>query len=164
MDSQSNLYAYILSLVPQINDAQDVLQETAVALWSKKDEYNPEEPFIPWAIRFAYFQVLNFRTRQRRRTSTILLSDEVISVLAEEHTQHRTVIESRRGALAYCMEKISPSGRELLRQRYEGVISMKEIAASTDMKVSTLYKQLERLRLQLLVCITRALAAKKELE
>jgi len=164
MDNQDNLYAYILSLVPQVNDAQDVLQETAVALWTKKDEYNPEEPFIPWAIRFAYFQVLNFRTRQkRRRTSTILFSDEVISALAEEHVRHSTVIESRREALADCLEKIPPPGRRLLRQRYEGKGTMEEIAVRAGMKVGTLYKRLERLRQQLLDCITQTLVTQKNL-
>ncbi len=163
MSSQDSLYAYILSLVPQASDAQDVLQETAVALWSKKEEYNPNEPFIPWAIRFAYFQVLNFRTRQRRRSSTVLFSNEVISALAEEHSRHHAAIESRREALTHCMDKMLAPGRQLLRQRYEEKGTMKEIADHAGMKVSTLYKQLERLRQQLLDCITRSLASQSEL-
>jgi len=164
MDSQDDLYAYILSLVPHANDAQDVLQETAVALWSKKDEYNTEEPFIPWAIRFAYFQVLSFRKRQRHRSATVLLSDEVVSALAEEHKGHRTVIELRREALAQCMEKVPTPGRRLLRQRYQGEGTMKEISVRAGMKVDTLYKQLERLRQQLLDCITQTLVTQKDLE
>jgi len=163
MDSQDAVYAYILSLVPQASDAQDVLQETAVALWSKKDEYNAEEPFVPWAIRFAYFQVLSFRASHRRQTSRVLFSDEVVSALADEHDRHRPVIESRREALAECMEKMAPAGRQLLRQRYEGEGTMKEIAARASMKVGTLYKRLERLRQQLLDCINRTLAAQKDL-
>jgi len=163
MDSQDAVYAYILSLVPQASDAQDVLQETAVALWSKKDEYDAKEPFIPWAIRFAYFQVLSFRVRQRRRSGTVLFSDEVVSALADEHASHQSVIESRREALEQCMEKMPPAGRQLLRQRYEGEGTMKEIAARAQMKVGTLYKRLERLRQQLLDCITRTLAAQKDL-
>ncbi len=163
MNSQDNLYAYILSLVPQANDAQDVLQETAVALWSKKEEYNPEEPFIPWAIRFAYFQVLNFRARQRRRPGVVLFSDEVVSALAAEHGRHCTVIESRREALSDCLEKMPAASRQLLRQRYEGKGTMKEIAVRASMKVGTLYKRLERLRQQLLDCITRTLVAQKDL-
>jgi len=163
MDNQGAVYAYILSLVPQPSDAQDVLQETAVALWSKKDEYDAEEPFVPWAIRFAYFQVLSFRVRQRRCSGAVLFSDEVVSALAGEHDRHRTVIESRREALAQCMEKIPPPGRRLLRQRYEEEGTMKEVAACAGMKVRTLYKQLERLRQQLLDCINRTLATQTDL-
>jgi len=164
MDSQDDLYAYILSLVPHASDAQDVLQETAVALWSKKDEYNTEQPFIPWAIRFAHFQVLGFRTRQRRRSGTVLLSDEVVSALADEHNRHRTVIELRREALEQCMEKMPTPGRRLLRQRYQEESTMKEIAVRVGMKVDTLYKQLERLRQQLFDCITQTLVAQKDLQ
>lgn len=164
MDSQDDLYAYMLSLVPSASDAQDVLQETAVALWSKKDEYNAEEPFIPWAIRFAYFQVLSFRKRQRHRSGTVLFSDEVISALADEHSRHRTVIDLRREALAQCIEKVPTPGRQLLRQRYQEESTIKEIAVRVGKKADTLYKQLERLRQQLLDCITRTLAAQRDLQ
>ena len=51
--AEHEIYRYVLALVPNGSDAQDIVQETAVALWRKFDEYNPNEPFIPWACRFA---------------------------------------------------------------------------------------------------------------
>jgi RNA polymerase sigma-70 factor (ECF subfamily) len=40
-------------LVPNLPDAEDIVQQTAVALWEKFDEYDPKLPFTPWACRFA---------------------------------------------------------------------------------------------------------------
>lgn len=36
-------------MVPNINDARDVLQETAVALWQSIAHYDPARPFVAWA-------------------------------------------------------------------------------------------------------------------
>ena len=67
---QPDLYAYILTLVPNVADAQDILQETAIAIWAKADEYRLDEPFMPWASRFAWFQVRKFRMYRRDGAAT----------------------------------------------------------------------------------------------
>ena len=46
-------------LVPHKEDVDDVLQQTATRLWAKWDEYDVDQPFTPWAIKFAYFEVLS---------------------------------------------------------------------------------------------------------
>ena len=80
---QQDLYAYILTLVPNVADAQDILQETAIAIWGKADEYRLGEPFMPWASRFAWFQVRKFRMYQARRSRHVVaLSDEALAALA----------------------------------------------------------------------------------
>ena len=77
---QQDLYAYILTLVPNVADAQDIFQETAIAIWGKADEYRLDEPFMPWASRFAWFQVRKFRMYQARRgRHVVALSDEALS-------------------------------------------------------------------------------------
>jgi DNA-directed RNA polymerase specialized sigma24 family protein len=63
---QQDLFAYILALVPNTADAQDILQEMAIALCAKVDEYDVDQPFMPWAARFAWFQVRKFRMYQAR--------------------------------------------------------------------------------------------------
>ena len=51
---EHDLFRYVLTLLPNWNDAQDVMQETAAALWQKFDQYDPGRPFLPWACQFAY--------------------------------------------------------------------------------------------------------------
>ena len=43
--AQRSLYAFILTLVRQAADAEDVLQETNVVLWRKAGEYRPDSGF-----------------------------------------------------------------------------------------------------------------------
>jgi RNA polymerase sigma-70 factor (ECF subfamily) len=51
--SEREFSAMSRSLVPNVADAEDIVQQTALALWEKFDAYDPSQPFTPWACRFA---------------------------------------------------------------------------------------------------------------
>jgi len=52
---QRNLYGFILSLVANRSDAEDVLQETNLILCQKSKEYNPQGNFRSWAFNIARY-------------------------------------------------------------------------------------------------------------
>ena len=51
--SEREVFRYVAALVPNVADAQDVVQQTALASWEKFDSYDPAQPFPPWDCRFA---------------------------------------------------------------------------------------------------------------
>ena len=57
------VYGYILSLVPNWADADEILQETNIRLWEEFEKFQPGTNFAAWAIRVAHFQVLTWRKR-----------------------------------------------------------------------------------------------------
>ena len=57
---QRQLYLYIIALLPNPTDVDDVLQATNMVLWSKADEFEPGSDFGAWARRVAHFEVLAF--------------------------------------------------------------------------------------------------------
>jgi RNA polymerase sigma-70 factor, ECF subfamily len=151
---QQDLYAYILTLVPNIADAQDILQETAIALWAKADEYRLDEPFMPWAARFAWFQVRKFRMYQaRRHRHVIALSDEALAALATDRIEFVRVVADRGPTLQRCIEELTDDDRLLLRQRYDLRVSIREVAQQRGVEPGQLYKRLGRIRQLLLNCI-----------
>src|SRR5215471_11470132 len=87
---QDALFRYIFALLPHEEDARDVLQETSVALYRKFPEYDPDKPFLAWAYRFAYLEVLKQRERNQRRTRH--LSRELLERLAREREEHEPVL------------------------------------------------------------------------
>ncbi len=115
---QEELFRYIFALVPHEEDARDVLQETSVALCRKFAEYDPDKPFLAWAYRFAYLEVLKQRQRNQRRA--LLLSPELIERLAREREQHEPVLQARLQALEHCLAELSPADQELIGRRYGG--------------------------------------------
>src|SRR5438067_10799829 len=51
--SEREIFRYVAVLVPNVADVEDIVQQTAIALWEKFDAYEPNRPFTPWACRFA---------------------------------------------------------------------------------------------------------------
>ncbi len=152
--SQQDLYAYILTLVPNTADAQDILQETAIALWAKADEYRLEEPFMPWATRFAWFQVRKFRMYQaRRHRHVVALSDEALSMLAADRPRFESETADRDQILQQCVDKLANADRSLLGQRYDRKTSIREVARQQGVEPAQLYKRLGLIRQSLLDCI-----------
>jgi RNA polymerase sigma-70 factor, ECF subfamily len=157
--SQQDLYAYILTLVPNIADAQDILQETAIALWAKADEYRMEEPFMPWATSFAWFQVRKFRLYQaRRHRHVIALSDEALNALAADRAQFDASTAGREQILQECMQRLADEDRLLLRHRYDQKTPLRQVAQDCGMELAHLYKRLSRIRRLLVDCIHETMA------
>jgi RNA polymerase sigma-70 factor (ECF subfamily) len=151
-----SLYRYIYSLLPDADQAQDVYQESVMTLWEKFGEYRADEPFLPWAYRFAYFKVLAYRKKSRRQP--VLLEDDVLVLLAEEQAEEDERLEARLRALPGCLDRLSEKERRLLEVRYDGRATMAQIAEETGRLVDTLYRVLHRVRKKLLDCLERRLA------
>jgi RNA polymerase sigma-70 factor (ECF subfamily) len=64
LDNQSRIHAYILSLVPNYADADDILQTVSELMWSRLTSLSRGQ--ISWAGRcvYAHFEVLAFEKRR----------------------------------------------------------------------------------------------------
>jgi len=161
--SQQDVLRYVRALVQNDADAHDVMQETAVALWRKFDQYDAAQDFLPWAIAFARKEVYNLRKRRRRENrDVVMLGDDVVELLAEDHVEHHDVLAARRRALRYCLKQISDVVRKLLTDRYANKKTIVALAAETGENVQTLYKRLARARHTLFECVTRRLAEEED--
>ncbi|MCH9001552.1 MAG: hypothetical protein IIC02_03175, partial [Planctomycetes bacterium] len=68
--NQSRLLAYVLTLLPDYEAAQDVAQNTNVVLWRKADTFREGTQFMTWACQVARLEVLAYfrdQGRDRRR-------------------------------------------------------------------------------------------------
>ena len=153
------IYKYVLTLLANANDTQEVFQETSVTLWQKFDEYRPGSNFFAWACRVAYFEVLRFRQTHRR--DRLRFGDDLLDTLATERSAHEGLLQARRSALPDCMKKLPVGDRELIELRYAGEETVLEIAQRTGRQSNTLYKALERIRRTLMKCIEDVVTEKK---
>lgn len=152
---QEQLYRYVFALLPNEQDARDVVQETCVALCRKFDEYDRSRPFLPWAYRFAWLEVL--KHRQERRRNGIVLSDEVVEILARERDEQNATLDARLRALEVCLQKLPPADYQLIQGRYQSALNTDCLAERLEMSRRSLFRNLERIRRVLFECITRRL-------
>lgn len=153
--NQGRLYAYIATLLPHRDDAEDVLQKTSLILWQKWEHYDESRPFLPWARGIALNELRNLLRRSERRN--VHLSEPVINMLAEDYDDDLS--QDRLDALSYCLEKLAAKQRHLLEQCYLGSGGVQAVASSINVTTAALYMWLHRIRKFLVECINRRLAS-----
>lgn len=154
---QRNLHAFIVMLVRNPVDADDVLQETNLVLWRKANEYDPARPFLPWAMRIAQFQAMAWLKKQKR--SRLVFDENLVEILAAEASKKAEEYDPRRRALADCLRKLSPSHRHLVARRYEPGGCVNDLASEQGTSPKALSEMLRRIRRNLLQCIEKNLAS-----
>jgi RNA polymerase sigma-70 factor (ECF subfamily) len=157
LSSQHEVLRYILALVPNVDDAQEILQETAISLWAKFDEYDDTKRFEGWACRFA----LNKIKQHRRKTgqTPLQLDDSVLDLIAADYDRHAAALAAQREALTNCVSKLSKQDRALVELHYFQRIPIQQIAADTSQNIHTLYKAMQRIRRQLHRCVNYNMSA-----
>ena len=100
---QSMLKAFIVSLMPGIDGVDDVLQQTNLVLWEKRECFRPGSNFRAWACTIARLEVKSHRRRMVRQ-GKLSLSEELSEMLAEHSVASPTEIDERHAARAHVQE------------------------------------------------------------
>ena len=145
-----DLRRYIYSLVGNLQDADDVLQETSLALWRKFESYDSSKPFLNWAFRFAYFEVMKHREKRKRESQ---FCEETLKLLAAEQEAEEERLKGQEAVLEECIEKLGDVEREVLDLRYRRGKSIHEMNRLLDESGTRLYRILERIRHKLTRCV-----------
>lgn len=150
------IYGFIMTLVFNHHDAEEVFQNTNVVLWNKFADFQPGSNFFAWASRIAYYEVLSLMKQQRRSRT---FSDEALELLANEAIAISDQSVERYEALEECLGRLNTPDRELLHQRYYCQYPPKQIAASHAKSVHAIYRALNRIHNVLLNCVQRTMKA-----
>ena len=152
---QGRLYQYVRTVMPRSQEIDDVLQETFLVMWQKFDESCPAEGFYPWACRIAHLKVLKAFARRGREAPG--LSQQVLEQITADETTESEFLADIKPILQACLDKLSPSDRELIEWRYEPDMRVDAIAAKLGRPVNSVSKSLGRIREALCRCIDDAL-------
>ena len=151
--AQPKLAAYISALVPDFQEAEDLLQNVAVVLLRKFPDYDAQRPFIGWAIGIAKCEVL--MTRRRHARSFLCYQTDLLERISEAYEELSPELDERSRALGECLERIRGRAGELLRLRYEEGLKPGAIAGRVGMAVVAVRVMLSRTRAALRHCIER---------
>jgi len=155
-EHQKRILAYIYSLVPHAQNAEDICQKTSLVLWRKFHQLERDGDFMAWACRVAYLEVLNFRRTASR--DRLCFSDELLAYLAEERLADLVETNGRLVALRECVKQLGRPQQELLEQAYSTEESIRLLAERLGQAVQTIYNRLSRIRRILFDCVERRLA------
>jgi RNA polymerase sigma-70 factor (ECF subfamily) len=152
---QTQLFAYILTLLVDRTAADDVLQETNLVLWRKADEFHEGADFKSWAFSIARFQCLAYwKTKSHDR---LVLDERVLEAVADRSEHRLADISDRVQALRQCLEELTDRQRTLLEGRYGPDGSVKRLAAHLGRPEASISQALWRIRNMLTACISARL-------
>jgi len=147
---QRYLYSFILSLLPNRSDAEDVLQETNLILCQKSKEYKADGNFRSWAFNIARYQVLAHLTKRRR--SKVCFSNELVEVLADEELDTKQHHLAQR-ALQICYGLLPEHMRNIAHMRFKEDAQLKEISIAMKRPIGAISATLFRIRQNLIQCV-----------
>jgi RNA polymerase sigma-70 factor, ECF subfamily len=158
---RSRLLGFIYALVHDLDDAEDLLQQTALILWKKFEEFDQRQSFFAWARGVARLEAANFLRRRRRQR--LYFNGELNLLLNEAQAKMiQSEIEARRDALAVCVAQLRPEDRRLIEECYSGSSSIPEVAERYGRSSQSIYNSLRRIRRVLFVCMVRLLERESE--
>lgn len=154
-DWQNRLFGYLVTLLGNVDDARDVLQEANLVMWRRMDTFTSGTDFGAWARRCAYFQAMAFLRDRKRGPS--LLGEELLALIAEEAETTSGDEYERKLALRDCLCQLNDEQRSLIKCRYQDQTPVRKLAADFGKSESAMKMTLLRVREMLKVCITSKL-------
>ena len=158
--AEPSVSAYVFASISGFHDAEDVVQQIAQELARRFEQYDPDRPFVAWALWIAKSRVIDFYRRSKR--DHLVFSDELLDQLGRAIAEQSTERHERREALEQCLEHLPERSRQLLDLRYLEEMPADEIATVTDSTAGSVRVLLTRVRGALTECIHRRLAMEAE--
>jgi RNA polymerase sigma-70 factor (ECF subfamily) len=145
------LLRYVYALIGNAEDANDVLQETSVALFQKLDQFDDSRPFLPWAYRFAYFEVLKWR--ENSANQPLALDNDVVELISKDRERGDVLLRRRADLLPECFRLLPSRDLMAIRARYYEKMNADLLCQKLGLSRRTLFRELERIRKSLMNCI-----------
>jgi RNA polymerase sigma-70 factor (ECF subfamily) len=149
-----HLLNFVLTLVPNFSDAEDILQESAQVMWKKFDTYQKGTNFLAWARQIIRYKVANY---YRTVKQEYRLDDDILEKLSSAQQEASKFAGERKAALTGCLAKLAPADMELIKQRFYDGITIHQIARQSNRSAHTLYKRVSTIYVSLQNCIHRTL-------
>lgn len=150
-NAQAVVAAYIRTLVPNLNESEELLQRTAVTLVRKFHEYDRCRPFPAWAVGIAKYEVLAYW--RERSTDRHVFDAALLDQITESY---RRLAHDRlpvRELLSRCIESLAGRAREAIRLRYASQLTTLQLAEALNMSHGAARMLLTRARTLLRQCV-----------
>jgi RNA polymerase sigma-70 factor (ECF subfamily) len=156
------LLAYLVSLLGNRHDAEDVLQRASVTMWRRFYSFDASrttvnEDFLSWACTVAFYEAKNFQRAAAR--SRLQFSEELLAIVAEERVADLSSVDDRAAALEHCLGRLDDASQRLVEAAYFEEGSLLKLAEQLGRAPQTLYNKLNIIRRKLAECVMQRLAS-----
>lgn len=148
-----SLLRFIISLTscPTISD--DLVQETFMTLWKKRESFEPGTNFKAWAFQTAFNLVRNYRRTNSRNVEQSMPSEKIMGLIRDKYIQNENAWESESRFLPECIQQLPEKQQQLISRRYIGKVPLENLAPEWDLNPNALSQLLFRIKKTLKKCV-----------
>lgn len=151
-EHERKITLYVMNLVRDRGDAEDILQETRVVMWRHFHKFELGSNYLAWGRKIAFNQILTYRRKHKKRAE---LSDAFLESVAFEISKNERRYDRRTEALKSCVLKLSRPHRQILLMRYTRDMEVDDIGREVGRSEGAVYRLLSRIRIMLQDCVTK---------
>jgi RNA polymerase sigma-70 factor, ECF subfamily len=153
--AQPVVSAFIRAIVPNHDESEELLQETAVVVVRRFHEYDRQRSFVGWAIGVAKMKVL---THQREKAlDRVVFDGALVEQIAEDYRQLAKERLPIHDLLPRCIAELEARAREAIRLRYTEQMKTPRIAAALGLSHIAARIVLTRARTAIRLCVEKHL-------
>jgi len=155
--SQPTIAAFIHSLVPNFQDADDILQSVAVITVEKFEQFDRNRSFSAWANGISKKLILKYYSDKGKKRA--ILGIDSIEKIAQVYEQESRSIHDHKDALEKalkkCLMQLKGKWKKIMDMHYMDEFSPTRIAQQLSMTRNNVFVSLHRIRLSLKDCVKR---------
>ena len=135
------LYAYLMRLLDSKEDAEEIVQESFIKIWEKREEFIEGYSFNAFLFTIAKNTFLNF-TREKVNRRVFEDHFQIINEMESDKTDDYVIFKETREIIRLIIEGMPPRRREVFMMRKVEGLSRKEISEKLGISVITVDSQL----------------------
>jgi RNA polymerase sigma-70 factor (ECF subfamily) len=145
--------AYVRSIILNYHDSEDIIQNIAVIFAEKYDRLDPSRKVLPWILRIARYEVVNYFRSQGREQ--IIFDEKVLKRIERAYRVIHDESEDVKKALHTCIESLNDRPRHVLKLRYFREMGILDISQRLGLSSNAVYIILCRVREALANCVQK---------
>lgn len=150
---KNQLYATILRMTKNPQDAQDLVQEAFIKVYRNLDKYDASGSFSGWLYRVAINHCMDeFR---KKSNTTIHVEVDETKVVNREHPEVVFLKKEKSRQLERLISTLPEDERLIILLRYVNEISYEEIGEVMDVPLSTVRNKLHRAKIKMRETVKR---------
>ncbi|MCM8533444.1 MAG: sigma-70 family RNA polymerase sigma factor [Lentisphaeraceae bacterium] len=147
------LLRYVLVMLPNANDAEDILQESKLVMWRHFGNFEQGSNFKAWARKIIFNRILAFRKKKGKESNRFIFSDQFYEVIENNIDRNEEIRDSQNSKLLKCINKLPHHHKEMIHLRYNKGYEIEEVAQEVNKTVAASYKIIARVREILRDCV-----------
>ena len=151
LENQHLAAGFIRLQVRDHHKAEDIIQEVARDATANFDRYDPSRPFAAWLIGISRMRMAEHFRKHGRQPMTF--STDIVDSVADAFIEIQPQVDDRMAALRVCIDRLGDRQRQLLKLRYDQMLSPERIGEKIGKKPNTINVMLHRVRKALAECV-----------